>query len=132
MQTTSRSVTPGLDRALDSALDERRIVGGYLVVSREGEPVYERAAGHRLLETIRLDAADGQQGLLRQESAQSLLQGQIGDIETEPGKTLSFMGSVMKDSALAGTPQSAGTVGWGGVYGQLSLDVRDAIYDGIE
>jgi CubicO group peptidase (beta-lactamase class C family) len=34
-----------LDRALDSALEERRIVGGLLLVAQHGEPVYQRAAG---------------------------------------------------------------------------------------
>lgn len=34
-----------LDRALDSALAEQRIVGAVLLVTQEGEPVYQRAAG---------------------------------------------------------------------------------------
>jgi len=34
-----------LDRALDSALEEHRIVGGLLLVAQHGEPVYQRAAG---------------------------------------------------------------------------------------
>lgn len=34
-----------LDRALDSALEEQRIVGAVLLVAQDGEPVYRRAAG---------------------------------------------------------------------------------------
>jgi CubicO group peptidase (beta-lactamase class C family) len=34
-----------LDRALDSALEQQRIVGALLLVSEHGEPVYRRAAG---------------------------------------------------------------------------------------
>src|SRR5579859_5215792 len=53
MAVTYRPRTPhswkhraeALDRALDSALEELRIVGGLLLVSQQGEPVYQRAAG---------------------------------------------------------------------------------------
>jgi len=34
-----------LDRALDAALEQRRVVGALLLVSEHGEPVYQRAAG---------------------------------------------------------------------------------------
>ncbi|WP_116141440.1 serine hydrolase domain-containing protein [Trinickia diaoshuihuensis] len=34
-----------LDDALDAAIDERRIVGGVVLVAHRGEPVYARAAG---------------------------------------------------------------------------------------
>ncbi len=47
-----------LDRALDSALEERRIVGGLLLVNEQGEPVYQRAAGFADRESgtpVRLD-----------------------------------------------------------------------------
>jgi CubicO group peptidase (beta-lactamase class C family) len=53
MAVTYRPRTPAswkhraaaLDRALDSALEQRRIVGAVLLVSQHGEPVYQRAAG---------------------------------------------------------------------------------------
>jgi CubicO group peptidase (beta-lactamase class C family) len=53
MAVTYRPRTPAswrlraeaLDRALDSALAEQRLVGAVLLVSQEGEPVYQRAAG---------------------------------------------------------------------------------------
>jgi CubicO group peptidase (beta-lactamase class C family) len=113
---------------------------------------------HLLLEAIRLDAADGQQRLLRQETARSLFQGQIGALDTYPGMTFGFAGAVVRDPILAGTPQPAGTLNWGGVYGhswfvdpvnaitativtntiyegtngQLTIDVRDVIYAAAE
>ena len=34
-----------LDQAIDQALDDQRIVGGVVLVSQDGEPVYQRAAG---------------------------------------------------------------------------------------
>ncbi len=53
MAITYRPKTPAswkhraaaLDRALDSALEEHRIVGGLLLVTHHSEPVYQRAAG---------------------------------------------------------------------------------------
>lgn len=53
MAVTYRPKTPhswqrraeALDRALDSALEEQRIVGALLLVTHHGEPVYQRAAG---------------------------------------------------------------------------------------
>ncbi|HWY23712.1 MAG TPA: serine hydrolase domain-containing protein, partial [Nevskia sp.] len=53
MAVTYRPQTPhswkqraaALDLALDSALEQRRIVGGLLLVMQQGEPVYQRAAG---------------------------------------------------------------------------------------
>lgn len=37
--------TTALDQAIDRALAERRIVGGVVLVSQDGHPVYQRAAG---------------------------------------------------------------------------------------
>ncbi len=109
---------------------------------------------HRFLEAVRLDAVDGQQRLLRRETARSLFQGQIGALDTYPGMTFGFAGAVVREPALAMTPQPAGTLNWGGVYGhkwfidpvnaitvtiltntiyegmngQLTIDIRDAVY----
>lgn len=109
---------------------------------------------HRFLEAIRLDAHDGRRRLLRQETARSLFQGQIGALDTYPGMTFGFAGAVVRDPALAMTPEPAGTLNWGGVYGhkwfidpvnaitatiltntiyedmngQLTIGVRDALY----
>ena len=72
----------------------------------------------------------------------------------DPGWGFGFAGAVLADPAATGTPQSAGTVSWGGVYGhtwfidptreltvltltntaveglfgRFPLDVRDAVY----
>ncbi|BCL74490.1 esterase [Jeongeupia sp. HS-3] len=42
---TSSDITTRLDAAIDSALNEARIVGAVVLVARDGEPVYHRAAG---------------------------------------------------------------------------------------
>jgi CubicO group peptidase (beta-lactamase class C family) len=107
-----------------------------------------------LLEAIRLDASDGAARLLARPTARSLFTGQIGALEIGPGTTVSFAGAVVIDPVAAGTPQSAGTLSWGGAYGhtwsvdperelsvvtvtntipegangQFVADVRDAIY----
>jgi CubicO group peptidase (beta-lactamase class C family) len=47
-----------LDRAIDQALADRRIVGGVVLVSQDGQPVYQRAAGLADRETgqpVRID-----------------------------------------------------------------------------
>lgn len=83
------------------------------------------------------------------------LSNRIGDIERdEPGVKFGYFGAVVEDRRLAMTPQAAGTVRWGGVYGldwfidrrngltaltvtnnalegctgAYPLDIRDAIY----
>ncbi len=44
---------------------------------------------------------------------------QIGSIPRpdRPGQRFCYLGMVIEDSAAAETPQSVGTIGWGGVYG---------------
>jgi len=107
-----------------------------------------------LLEAIRRDAQDGEARLLARDTARALFTGQIGGLEVQPGVTFSFTGAVVADPTQAGTPQSVGTLSWGGVYGhswfidperelvvliltntiyegmsgQLPVDVRDALY----
>ena len=39
------SLTEGVDAAIDSALADKRLVGTVVLVARDGEPVYQRAAG---------------------------------------------------------------------------------------
>lgn len=109
---------------------------------------------HTILEAVRADAADGQGRLLSQEMAKRQFATQTGDLLTEPGSGFSFMGAVIVDPRPTGSPVSPGTLRWGGVYGhswfidpaagttvtimtntiyegmngQLTVDVRDAIY----
>jgi CubicO group peptidase (beta-lactamase class C family) len=68
------------------------------------------------LETIR----KGGGSLVKPETVAAMLSNQIGDLGVnalEPGWSFGFGGAVLKDPAQAGTPQSAGTWRWGGVYG---------------
>lgn len=69
------------------------------------------------LETLR----KGGSPLLKAASVKLLSDNQIGDIvvtATPPGWGFSLGFSVLKDPAAAGSPQSASTWQWGGVYGQ--------------
>ena len=62
-ETLLRELIPvldSLDRALESALDERRLVGAVLLVAKRGETVYRRAAGLADREANRR-GLDGQQ-----------------------------------------------------------------------
>ena len=71
----------------------------------------------RFLETLR----KGGSPLLKAASVKLLSDNQIGDIvvtATPPGWGFSLGFSILKDPAAAGSPQSAGTWQWGGVYGQ--------------
>jgi CubicO group peptidase (beta-lactamase class C family) len=58
--------------------------------------------------------------LVKPETAAEMMRNQIGDLPVnsrEPGWGFGFGASVLKDPEEAGSPQSAGTWGWGGVYG---------------
>jgi CubicO group peptidase (beta-lactamase class C family) len=68
----------------------------------------------RLLETVRTG-----EGVLRRESARSMMTNQTGTLETVmgPGYGFGYGGAVLLDPRAAKTPQSAGTWSWGGVYG---------------
>jgi CubicO group peptidase (beta-lactamase class C family) len=68
------------------------------------------------LETIR----KGGDPLVKPETVAAMMSNQIGDLGVnalEPGWSFGFGGAVLRDPAQAGTPQSAGTWRWGGVYG---------------
>jgi CubicO group peptidase (beta-lactamase class C family) len=103
-----------------------------------------------------LDAlAAGGGAILRPETVDAGMTNQIGALERdEPGAKFGYFGAVVEDRKLALTPQSVGTVRWGGVYGLdwsidraaglttlvvtnnalegctgvFPLDIRDAIY----
>ncbi|MBX9457036.1 MAG: beta-lactamase family protein [Rhizobium sp.] len=97
----------------------------------------------------------GGRGVLRQDTVDAGLSNQIGDLERdEPGMKFGYFGAVVDNRKLALTPQSVGTVRWGGVYGldwfidreagltslvvtnnalegctgRFPLDIRDAVY----
>jgi len=58
-------------------------------------------------------------GILKQETVDRAFSNQIGAIEIpdRPGVKFGYFGSIVDDPAAASTPQSRGTVRWGGVYG---------------
>ncbi|MBA8901416.1 serine hydrolase domain-containing protein [Phyllobacterium sp. P30BS-XVII] len=71
----------------------------------------------RFLEALR----NGGSPLLKADSLKLLESSQIGDLVLDvapPGTGFSLGFSIVKDPAAAGSPQSAGTWRWGGVYGQ--------------
>lgn len=99
--------------------------------------------------------ASGGRGVLDPALVEAGLSNQIGDMpRDEPGAGFGYFGAVVTDRRLAMTPQSVGTVRWGGVYGldwfidrangitaltatnnalegcsgAFPLDIRDAIY----
>jgi CubicO group peptidase (beta-lactamase class C family) len=70
----------------------------------------------RFLEAIRSGGAP----ILGPESVAQMLRGQIGDLVVDirgPGWSFGYGWAVLQDPAAAATPQHAGTIGWGGVYG---------------
>ncbi|HKX31388.1 MAG TPA: serine hydrolase domain-containing protein [Blastocatellia bacterium] len=70
----------------------------------------------RFLETIR----GGGSPLVRPETAAAMMSNQVGELPVNsrgPGWGFGFGAAVLKDPELAGSPHSAGTWGWGGVYG---------------
>ena len=101
----------------------------------------------RLVETIRTgESPIADKGLMSQMSAN-----QLGDMMARPGFGFSLGWGVLVDPVEAVTPQTAGTLAWGGVYGSkwfadparklsvvtmtttaldevVSVDVRNAIY----
>lgn len=57
-------------------------------------------------------------GILRPETVEMGMANQIGDIRrADPGTKFGYFGGIVDDPAAAMTPQSRGTVTWGGVYG---------------
>lgn len=60
----------------------------------------------------------GGEGVLKPETVETGLSNQIGDIKRdEPGMKFGYFGAVVENKKLALTPQSVGSVRWGGVYG---------------
>jgi CubicO group peptidase (beta-lactamase class C family) len=68
----------------------------------------------RLLEAIRTGGAP----ILKPSTAASMMQNQVGATPgQQPGVKFGFGGALVVDATAARTPQSAGTLYWGGVYG---------------
>lgn len=69
----------------------------------------------RFLEAVRKGGAP----ILERRSVQAMMSNQIGELTTllGPGMGFGIGGAVLTDPAAAQTPQSAGTLTWGGVYG---------------
>jgi CubicO group peptidase (beta-lactamase class C family) len=68
----------------------------------------------RLLEAIRTGGGP----ILKPATAASMMQNQVGATPgQQPGVKFGFGGALIVDSAAARTPQSVGTLYWGGVYG---------------
>jgi CubicO group peptidase (beta-lactamase class C family) len=70
----------------------------------------------RFLEVIR----SGGRPLVKPETAAEMMRNQVGDLPVNlrgPGWGFGFGAAVLQDPEQAGSPQSAGTWGWGGVYG---------------
>ncbi len=59
----------------------------------------------------------GGKSVLRTEPVQAGLSNRIGKLISDPGCSFGYFGAVVEDPIEAMTPQSAGTVRWGGVYG---------------
>ena len=104
----------------------------------------------RFLEALR----GGGSPILTGSSVAVMMAPQAGHVAQGPGWEFGYGGSVLVDPALAATPQSKGTMVWGGVYGhswfvdpaekltvviltntayegmigQLTTDIRDAVY----
>jgi CubicO group peptidase (beta-lactamase class C family) len=71
---------------------------------------------HRFLETLR----GGGGRLVKPETAAAMMSNQVGDLPVNargPGWGFGFGAAVLIDPVKAGSRQSAGTWGWGGVYG---------------
>lgn len=70
----------------------------------------------RFFEAIRT----GGDPILLNETVALAVQNQIGDVprrEDDVGRRFGWLGSVLEDPAAANSPQQAGTVDWGGIYG---------------
>ncbi len=63
--------------------------------------------------------AGGGGPILIRATTKAALDNQIGDLEREdaPGEKFGFLGAVVTDPGASGSPLSAGSVRWGGVYG---------------
>jgi CubicO group peptidase (beta-lactamase class C family) len=109
----------------------------------------------RFLEAIRTDGAP----ILEAETVRTMRRNQVGTkaASLEPGWGFGYGWAVLDDPAPSGTPQSAGTIRWGGVYGHswfvdpvrglsvvtltntafegmsgaLPIEIRNAVYAGL-
>src|SRR5262249_10644101 len=110
----------------------------------------------RFLEAIRIGGAP----ILKPESVTQMMRSQIGDLAVDnrgPGWSFGYGWAVLQDPAAAATPQPAGAIGWGGVYGHcwfvdpvarltvigltntavagmtgaFPMSIRDAVYAGL-
>ena len=116
-----------VDSVIEDALSSNRIVGAVVLISLDGSIVYHRPAGGggmlgtgedflRFLETIRV----GGHPILQAESVGMMTQNQIGSlwvVGDEPGWKFGFGAAVLEDPAAADSPQSQGTISWGGAWG---------------
>jgi CubicO group peptidase (beta-lactamase class C family) len=111
----------------------------------------------RLLEALRADTS----GVLKPETRRAAISNQIGTLDRgqgNEGQRFGFVSAVVDDPKLANTPQSIGTLNWGGVYGadwfidiarglsvismsntalegcngQFTKDTRDALYADLD
>jgi CubicO group peptidase (beta-lactamase class C family) len=109
-----------------------------------------------LLEALRTDAS----GILRPETRRAAILNQVGTLDRgagNDGQRFGFVSAIVDDPKLAATPQSKGTLNWGGVYGadwfidiargltvvsmtntalegcngRFTRDTRDALYAGL-
>ncbi|WP_119389901.1 serine hydrolase domain-containing protein [Taklimakanibacter lacteus] len=70
----------------------------------------------RLLEALRMEGTP----VLRPETWRAAVSNQIGALPREsepPGQRFGYLSAIVSDPKAAATPQSAGTLNWGGVYG---------------
>ena len=137
--------TVGLDQileqrvsdCLDRAISEERLVGGVVLVAKNGDIVVEIAAGLADREAGRKMREDAifryssftktivaaatmalvERGVIQLDDPVTQI-GALRITTTErPAWGFGFGGAVLVDSALAGTPQPMGTWNWGGIYG---------------
>jgi CubicO group peptidase (beta-lactamase class C family) len=69
-----------------------------------------------LLESLRTDDS----GILKPETRRAAITNQVGTLDRgagNDGQRFGFVGAIVDDPKLANTPQSPGTLNWGGVYG---------------
>jgi CubicO group peptidase (beta-lactamase class C family) len=69
-----------------------------------------------LLEALRADGS----GILKPETRRAAISNQVGTLDRgagNEGQRFGFVSAIVDDPKLASTPQSVGTLNWGGVYG---------------
>jgi CubicO group peptidase (beta-lactamase class C family) len=158
--TTLMNVRADVDAVITRALSENRIVGTVVLIAREGELVYERAAGFADREAgtaMRVGTLFRLASVTKSIVSAAAMASIERDEGPTPGWGFGFGGSVLLDPPAAGSPQSGGTWQWGGVYGhswfvdperrltvialtntaleglfgRFPIELRDAIYRGL-